>query len=247
MEKYYIAYLDFLGAKVKIKNNFSETYNNLEYIYEKLIKFLEKENELEKYGNIYPEIKINLFSDNIAIFTKKQGKASEFEILLKTISYIQAIALKKGFPMRGGISEGDFAFKSCKNKNNNLIADFILGNSLVEAVHLEENLAIYPRVILSPEINYNSYLNYLRVDNDGFRYVEYFSSLYKEFKKEAKSPIQTPAQIKNLLEQLYKNEAKHNKNYKIIQKYNWLIDKYNNYCLEQNWDMYKIKLNMLLS
>lgn len=58
------------------------------------------------------------------------------------VGFFQAIALEKGYTTRGGLSNGSYFL-------NDIL---IWGNALVQAVVIEEDKAIYPRVVLPEDL-----------------------------------------------------------------------------------------------
>lgn len=244
MEEYFVAYIDFLGIKNKISKSSKETFEDLTNLYKKIINNIIQNNNLVlQECKLYSDIKISIFSDNIAIFTPNNGSSSSFTMFLKRVAIFQATALKNGYLTRGAISKGKLELKVISKNEDNIFIDFILGPALVKAVTLEEASAIYPRVILDFDIKEETYFPYLENDVDNFRYIKYFDTLYKIFQQESEDDEQIPNKIRESLYNLYKKEtADNNKDFKIIQKYNWLINKYNQYCIEQNREKYKITL-----
>lgn len=245
MEEYFVAYIDFLGIKNKINKNPEKTFEDLDKIYDEIAQNIAQNNKLVfPDSKLYSDIKISIFSDNIAIFTPNNGSSSSFTMFLKRVAIFQATALKNGYLTRGAVSKSKLNFNSWVENENKIIADIISGPALVKAVDMENTSAIYPRIILDFDIKEETYFPYLENDIDNFRYIKYFDTLYEIFKRESEDDEQIPNKINTLLNDLYKNEVINNReiNFKVKQKYNWLISKYNQYCIEQNREKYKITL-----
>ncbi|WP_206511441.1 hypothetical protein C5142_02175 [Rhodococcus sp. BGS-1C] len=102
------------------------------------------------------------FSDSIAVAVPivATETGSELGILSDSISTYQFQLALSGRFLRGGISTGD------------VYADYahITGPALVEAVLLEENTAVVPRVLLSTEaLQYALYTGYSRYGSEAYQ------------------------------------------------------------------------------
>lgn len=201
---YYVAYLDFLGTKQYISSKDSDNHlNDLALIYQDTINYLNFDKK---------DIFIKIFSDNILIAQKVYENSEEDkDNLLKFFNLcmtIQNVALQRGYLIRGAIVKDKFF-------HNKL---FVYGKALIDAVEMEEKIAIYPRIIAKENFA-NMYREFFILDSDGCYYLNnYLDSLnegvYVYFKI-------------NLLKFLkqYKNDSK------IKQKIMWFINRYN-YMLE---------------
>ena len=74
-------------------------------------------------------------------------------------------ALRHGYLIRGGISEGEF-YKDDSNI-------FVYGKALIEAINLEEKIAIYPRIVVQSSIK-KSNPQYFELATDGVWYLNSF-------------------------------------------------------------------------
>lgn len=209
-EKMLVAEIDVLG----IKNSLNEERAidilralHDEFSYAKAdAEFLDSE-----YCVIHKQ-HYKIFSDNIAIAV---GCMGEWEIgyklnnLASSIARLQAkLWHRHGLILRGGI-----AFGEC------FVDDImILGQGLVDAYKLESEIAIYPRVILNPDLNKHANLlseKDFEKDGDGFYYVDYISLWNKKIEiSQKKKDIETLRQ-----------RISENKDQKVIQKYRWLLEK----------------------
>ena len=218
-DNYIIAYLDFLGFAEKMKEE--ESYESLQIM--KLLFYGAKSiadniscvNELNNFD-------IKIFSDNIVIAQKAEPKRIKDQIIgiVNLIGQIQFDALVYfGFLLRGGITYGELHIDNT----------IVWGAGLIDAYNIENNLANYPRVILSKQIlkKYNlsrqESLNLhalIKEDADGLCFVDYFmaSPNIKLIPKIAKV-------LKEIIK-LYVHEPDRKK-----QKVNWIVNHFNAYCL----------------
>src|SRR5574344_387156 len=155
--EYYVAYLDILGTKDIVKKDKNDKYlNALNSIYQNAI--LQAQASLANYNN--KEFFVKIFSDNILIAINleenERYSKTKLERLINLVGLIQLKTLEKGYLLRGAIAKGDF----CKNDI------FVHGKALVDAVILEENNAIYPRIILQSPAEIAR--NFANIDNDGY-------------------------------------------------------------------------------
>ncbi len=205
-ENYYVAYLDFLGMKKKIVNDEKDKHlNNLKNIYQKAVE--DKQYAIKILGK---KIFIKIFSDNIVIAVKCSSNDSKNKEIIKNIinlcGLIQINSLKYGYLIRGAIVEDKF----CKDDM------FIYGKALVKAVYIEENTAIYPRIIIDKSLfnTIDSNSKFIKKDSDSYFYINSFyyfcNDCYKNFKED-------------ILKQLKENKEKEK------QKIRWFINRYNEY------------------
>ena len=140
ISRYCVAYLDILGGKNKIINDKNNIFLNiLNMVFQDAV---EETKFLFRKENIITRI----FSDNILFAIRLENNDSKIE---DKISYLLNItantileALRYGFLMRGAITIGDFF-------HNDIL---VYGKALVDAVEMEEKIAIYPRVIAQKEV-----------------------------------------------------------------------------------------------
>lgn len=202
---YYVAYIDILGTKKIVEKDNNDQYlNNLNNI---VHNALHGKNSLEE--SFKNKLFIKIFSDNILFAIKvdenEQDESGKVLTLLHFAGHLQTRILQKGYFTRGAITKGEF-FIGEKGL-------FVHGKALVNAVTLEENNAIYPRVILSPDIIYHHEPLTLK-DKDGFYYVNNY-----HFTATSIMIITKPILLSKL------NEAKND--LKIRQKILWYISYHN--------------------
>lgn len=143
-EKSYVAFLDVLGFKNLVFSKSRESKEKLNQYFtsvETIIAYL-------KNIPIKKEIGYITISDSIILTVPQSNVKSEnIEILRQlciAIGFLQAGLAARDIWIRGAVSSGDTYF----NKNNNQI----VGPAYINAYLLEENLAIYPRVIIDNKI-----------------------------------------------------------------------------------------------
>ena len=154
-ERYCVAYLDVLGAKKFMAENSDKFLNDLNSIY------FDAVNDVTATGIVTGEtVEVKIFSDNILLAIKTgddpeeaKGKTTK---ILNVASNIYNNALGHGYLMRGAITIGDFF-------QNDV---FVYGKALVDAVYMEENIAIYPRIVVN-ELLYKTHWRYFLPCNDG--------------------------------------------------------------------------------
>ena len=160
---YCIAYLDILGGKSLIcKDSDNIFLNHLSMFFEDAICEAEMAQIFSKQDVI-----VKFFSDNILIAIKlnanDEKRVAKLTKLLNIAGNIQTEVLGYGYLMRGAIVEGDFYHDE----------KFVYGKALVEAVNIEENVAIYPRIIIQKQIQ-ELLPQYCYQDNDGEYYLNSF-------------------------------------------------------------------------
>lgn len=166
---YIVAFIDVLGAKRMIKEDVDGNLNVIHEVYEK---------SLELYKKVLAQrmqLDITIFSDNIVVAKRiydKKKIASFFRAVQIMAAVIQGNFLFRGILTRGGIAYGKFFMDDI----------MIWGDALVKAYSLEESVAIYPRIVIDPELVGKLHIfpdgpekspYWLRQDQDGIVYVDY--------------------------------------------------------------------------
>ena len=206
-ENYTVAYIDFLGTKEKINTNDIECLKTIEKIFKETNDLFKKNSKF-----IHNSIKTKIFSDNILMFSK--GINGLFDVATYSAVF-QIRALINGLIVRGGISFGSF-YES---------KTFVFGKALCDAVVLEEEIAVFPRIILDKKINDEELKKYVCVkDSDGYYYIDFYS-----YYPTVEFNTDTNDMCKKLKKQIIDLKSKNN-NVKYIQKYDWLINYHNKYC-----------------
>ncbi len=203
-DKHCIAYIDILGAKAFINDNPKKFLNDLNAICNDAKHNVELHKILSQR-----DIFVKIFSDNILIGTKITSNIAyqkdKIENIIRVSGYVYNKALSLGYLTRGAITLGDFC----------MTEDFVYGKALIDAVDLEENMALYPRIITKKDIR-DLFPNYFSNENDSFYALNTF--LFTGL-------INNQCFKNNLLNMLSKNRT----NNKIMQKVLWAINYYNKY------------------
>ena len=207
-----VCYVDFLGSKeIMEKGERHVFFENIHDTFSFALKF---ENQLKLFGNL----KFKVFSDNILIAHEVSDKSNKHEVFTaynNIANFLKTFAPKfvqQGILFRGGVTLGDIAINEI----------MVWGNGLVEAVKIEENLSIYPRIVLSEKLvsifdsyNLDAYefenkFSCIR-DADGCVFIDYIN--YTE-----------PPTAQITIEEGYLvilEKIKDEKSPKILQKYIW--------------------------
>lgn len=144
-EEYYaIAYIDLLGTKELLdKNNEKDVFEEVYYpflIAERVMPAMQDQN--------WDDIKIKIFSDNMLIaypinsIDDKNNVYSSYGVVEGFLKFILPVFAKKGFLFRGAITVDTLFI-------NDLM---VWGKGLSSVVYLEENVAIYPRIIICEDL-----------------------------------------------------------------------------------------------
>lgn len=205
-----IGFIDILGSSEAIKNDAEGSLNVVHSAYENAIEFF---NGLFGPKSFTPDVKI--FSDNIVVavaYGEEKYKESAFLAVAMMCGVIQVEFLKKGWLTRGGIAQGSF------------FADEVMvwGTALVKAYKLESSIAVYPRIVIEPELigdlklalgyNHGHSKEWIRQDKDGLFYIEYLNRCLKN----------ADLFILGLFGTVEENLAKYHGNTKVCQKWLWL-------------------------
>lgn len=144
-----VCYMDILGFGALIdeyENNYESTI--LSDIHESFATARKAIFDYElPFGDEYRQyIKHQTFSDNICVsipyFDNEQDFTTNFILLMNYIRGFQASMMSKGIFIRGGLSLGSFY------SDDNII----FSKGLIKAYYLESKQAVYPRVVIGPEI-----------------------------------------------------------------------------------------------
>ncbi|MBE6379067.1 MAG: hypothetical protein E7051_09675 [Lentisphaerae bacterium] len=172
MKNFLVAYLDVLGGKAIIRKSPEEFFANCVELFQNFPQKIDTALGNFKNYNILRKT----FSDNICIAMKIQEGKDSFASYCNFFDYVgglQKYALVQfGWILRGGISLGDI----------HLSEDIVSGTPLIEAVEIEENVSIYPRIVLGQSIqkeidihrlNKLCKLCCLQSDHDGNFFIDY--------------------------------------------------------------------------
>ncbi len=215
---YIIAYIDFLGMTNRMKQK--NSFDSLQIL--KFILARAKKNAAFITGiNSINDFDIKVFSDNVVIAQriKKEKLSDQIISVINLVSLIQFEAFFQfDYPLRGGITIGDLFIDG----------SIVWGTGLVEAYHIENNIANYPRVIVSPKIikDYEkceeksiNLFALIKEDIDGLWFVDYLMA----------APNITL--IPEISACLADKAAQHaNEDERVKQKINWIISYFNALC-----------------
>ena len=210
-KRYIVAFLDLLGAsKIMGSDRSQEVLAKIKEVFENT-----RRTAYEVYKEYFNDIRIVVFSDNIAFVRKIPEK---YEIMtmhrcIKIMEFISFVsiflgtALEKELLFRGGVTIGK------------LYVDerMIWGKALVDAHDLERKVAIFPRVVISKEL-----YNWTRAegmkwwgikqDFDGVWFIDILSNTGNE-------KDYLIRKMKKLVEQGKRDNVY---NESVLQKYEWL-------------------------
>ena len=225
-----VVFLDILGFKKKVENEkFEKIFNTLKYItawnscngvnnftpeklfcYEDYLK--DKGIDEEKIcKDIKSDLKVSVFSDSMVIalpYTEDDFEVRFFMIVC-FVSYLMGKLAMSNYFLRGGIAIGEMF-----NDDN-----IFFGKAFLEAYSLEQ-IAVYPRVILSKKIEekLKEKMPYIQKCEDGLFCVD-FLNFVKKMENTRTSINMELEPIKNLVNE---NIVKSDKELRIRQKYEWL-------------------------
>jgi len=138
-EERYVAFIDILGFRELIKSSLekSDTFDILILSLKRIANFTLKDPLLV---NNPPDLKAQNFSDNIVI--SAHLSANGLWHLLIAISDLFWSLSQFGVLLRGGVSRGPLYHDE----------NIVFGPALVDAHHLQQNVAVFPRVVLSRQV-----------------------------------------------------------------------------------------------
>ena len=161
------------------------------------------------------ECAIAAFSDHIVIsfLYDRDGFDSIIECIFYVLIDLCRDAMNYGILLRGAITKGLLYHKG----------QVILGEALVEAYNLESKEAKYPRIILSPsiaEIVSPEQIRNIKMDSDGFYFIDWLEDILGD----RLNNFETKKEYQNIIEL---NLNKHINNSRIIAKWRWFANYYN--------------------
>lgn len=152
-----VVFLDVLGFQEKLKEFQTEAIYNKEvnntefYVSAAVDEFINTFKSVVNYLN-ENEYRYYLFSDNICItidFTENRNSLIDILITINDLFFKFA---QKGYFLRGGLDVGKFVDEK----------DIAVGIPLANAYKIEQNVALFPRIVLSD--NYKKLLDNLEED-----------------------------------------------------------------------------------
>ena len=233
-----VAFLDFLGAEQKMRTpHESEIFlTTIQKIYDSAMDVISLNNAFTK-----DIVKVQIFSDNIVLAKEYEGDLTfqKCQDIFYICSTLQMCALAEKAPLRGAITHGNF----CKSKL------FVYGEALVKAYEMESSIAIYPRIIVDKSIisisgemqqfkRYGLTTNLLKQASDGEWFVNYMF-----FKLPSGNCSLSLNMLKLMKQGILSGFMRKNQSPKVIQKYCWLANNFNDFCTECEYNDQKIRLN----
>jgi len=234
-KNYLLLYIDILGSKERIllceaKNTLNQTYSLFNKALQMKISKIHLEKELTGEDKTFNKI----LSDNILIGVREPENCfyQSLLFLMEIASFMQTEALAKNkMLLRGSISYGDLCVKRNKKDKPDELVDMVWGEALRRAYEIENEIAIYPRIILDIDsfpLEYrngqdlkitgedsNKIKNYKKQDNDGFQYLDYYRCYLHNIKPE--NPIRVDDLCASIDEGIKNNSSK----LRVLQKYYW--------------------------
>lgn len=148
----YVAFLDILGFKEFVK---SHGFKQIKEIFDRItidektapIAMTRATNDddgvLTRYNRAIRQCRIRIMSDSIVIAAPSKFKES-LAVVLDACNDIQEALYECTEPifLRGAVAEGDFYISN----------DVMFGQGLVDAYLAQENISIYPRIIVSEDV-----------------------------------------------------------------------------------------------
>lgn len=247
----YIAYFDILGYKEFLddsENDEFELLNSINLEFSKLNKMGKSR------GDSSVGLKVKTFSDNVVMAVddvSEEGEDTSFYFLSLLLCIIQLVFLERhNLFVRGSLVHGDILIND----------DMVFGKGLIDAVKIEEGSAKFPRILLGKTIE-NRFgdrmpaLEYVKRDEDGEYYLDFFQA--EQIYPEEELNRICLAQIREkLIERLRRNckygamakrpetiQAREN----VISKHLWMVEKFNEYCLETGRKDYEIVYSLVLN
>lgn len=211
-KNFVVSYIDLLGVKDVLRHDEGISLNKMNLLYRKLLCFVDPAN---KDFFKFDDVKIKIFSDNIIIACEIKGNLKiAFQKVFRVTKILQGEALiQNKWLLRGGISVGKLYIDNV----------FTMGKGIISAYNLENQIAIYPRIIIDKSIttslkNDDFKMPYgieeIYTDFDGEKYINYLSYFNKD-------------SIRKICEGLYSyylEQNRHESNLKVKQKYCWVIN-----------------------
>lgn len=217
LKKYYICYIDILGYKEHMNNMGEGKFLNI--LHEAYTIAIRDINIMSKPTHSNANFIYKIFSDNLVVCTECNRIDSLYSLFYLVYILQRHFIDSHNLYLRGSITEGLLYIDQ----------EYIFGSGLVQAYKLENNIAIYPRIILDKVLNINEVINSYSeilfcIDGDGYYFIDYLvkrandpKPLYKNHK----------IHVINKLKEYKNNEV-------VYQKYLWCKEYHNRSCIKYN-------------
>ncbi|GAB6078391.1 hypothetical protein [Hydrogenobaculum acidophilum] len=158
MEDCFVAYLDVLGTTEFVRSitTNQERFKRLIEVFKINPKFT-NEKEPSKHGKL--SIRSFYFSDSFAFIMKEEEH--NLPHLLLILRYLQDKFWEIDFCLRGAVTIGKMYWPNEEEK-------ILFGEGIIEAHKLEEEIAIYPRIVISDKL----YKYIKKNDIEGYPFTE---------------------------------------------------------------------------
>lgn len=222
--KQLIAFVDVLGIGALIKEHTHNDEHEAIYKIEKIRKIVEDSNKrVRETKNIDLDRFYYLQISDSFVFVCDPKNVIPLIELLSTIQ--MRIITECQFLLRGAITIGDAIVEE--------FAKYIVGPAYIQAYELQDNDAIYPRIIVDQSVTQAikkiapSIEDYLQRDSDKEFFVDYIKIYMKKESLNEKN-VKIKLSQENVFNYLRENFNKNYKNEKhnISQKYGWTIQYY---------------------
>ncbi|MCL2109018.1 MAG: hypothetical protein FWH20_06710 [Oscillospiraceae bacterium] len=231
-ENYFIAYFDILGYEQKIKG--LDDKGRIEF-FDSIKETLEQAKNAVLEAGEGLEIELKMFSDNFFLCTKSNPIGLFF-----LVANIQLYFSKENIFVRGAMCHSKLIYTD----------DFIFGEGIVAVHYLEDNLAIFPRIIVDDSYidgiekssDFNASLLDCFVLEDFYRLkvVDYLNYLKFVLSSKDINKIQEYLSAhKTCIVKNLKNK-KPRINPCIRQKYEWCRNYHNRFCEENEYEDFLI-------
>jgi hypothetical protein len=225
-KKYLVSMFDILGFKEELKNKTCDEIYNAFKIFELEIKKTESD---IKDGFVSGQNMIN-FSDSVIRFKELPTNPEDvdhavFDELIFLL-HMQYSLINKDILVRGAFTIGDLFIKD----------KMVYGDGVVKAYDLEQNIAIYPRIIIDSDIiklvnnayakgNWGAsykqdYRDVLCLSDSGLYYLDYLRAIETELD----NPEDYPAVLRTHKELIQRRIKKENITSRVKAKIQWLAN-----------------------
>jgi hypothetical protein len=214
-----IAFIDVLGIKALIEEyRKHDEYKAIDKI-EQIRKIVDDSTRIVKQTTQNADLEYLQISDSFVFVCDPQTVISLIE-LLSTIQ--MRIITECQFLLRGAITIGDAIVRE--------FGKFIVGPAYIQAYQLQENDAIYPRIIVDKSVSRgikksgHAITDYLQRDSDREFFVDYIK-VYMNKESLSRQKIKSTLRREDIFSYLQRrfNEHYEKENHNISQKFGWTI------------------------
>lgn len=231
----FCAYFDILGFANKVKSEDLDFFEHYLEVLQVELDYLNKEHDFEDKER-RKRFELKIFTDNFVIgypWNQNDGE-SELGDLFDILSRIQLTFAQKGIFIKGAISHS----KLYMDEN------IVIGPALIESYKLEEEKAIYPRIILSDSAKkvVDKHIGYYSddafcpqkktysIDKDGFYFLNYLYHLLENFDPDYPNYEYINKHIRLHKQAIVKELKTNNHNQRVFEKFIWCAEYHNFFC-----------------